>query len=386
MLPLQYYEALNLLFRVENTLRIFVFAVLKASIGEGYGNLQVGDSTLAGTAKNRRKQEATHGYMSSPAGPNPLMYLTFAELQRLILSKSGWPHLRKYFPMSQNVLEQHLDAIGVIRNALAHFRPIDGDRIDSVRLRVAEMLPHVESCVLGLLTFTEEVPHTLSEEWFLELAAVQGRYVAIEVRRSGERAATDFVACVLRYRGRVLARHAAGEYSVSMLITPAVLGRFDRLKAAVVCGYDEIDVDACSVDDEECVLEKCAVLVLSLRALRENLGGVTADLARLVCEIDEDSELGPGDHARLVRALRVKVRKTEIQTMSWDRNELTHEPVGPPRPLWSWDLTGASMTDAIEESSPVEYWTNSWKGEWGMVAGNFISHTWRFPWIPADVS
>jgi hypothetical protein len=48
---------------VENTLRIFVFAVLKASVGESYADFQVGDSTLLGTAKKRRALEATHGYI-----------------------------------------------------------------------------------------------------------------------------------------------------------------------------------------------------------------------------------------------------------------------------------------------------------------------------------
>src|SRR2546422_9028840 len=85
-LRIEYFEAFNLLFRVENTLRIFAYAILKAAVGDDFANFNIGEKTVARIAESCRNREARHGYLVAPAGSrsNPFSYLTMGELSELI--------------------------------------------------------------------------------------------------------------------------------------------------------------------------------------------------------------------------------------------------------------------------------------------------------------
>src|SRR5207237_9077479 len=77
---LHYYEALTVLFRIENALRMFVYVILKnehkskwleLSIASDDGN----QSSISAIAKKRVAQGETYGYLGYPMS-SPLMHLT----------------------------------------------------------------------------------------------------------------------------------------------------------------------------------------------------------------------------------------------------------------------------------------------------------------------
>ena len=82
-LAIHYYEALNILFRTENALRLLVYVVLKNEHREKWVNLSMlgdeGDSSISSVAKKRRSQAQTCGYLGYPV-TSPLLYLTTGEL------------------------------------------------------------------------------------------------------------------------------------------------------------------------------------------------------------------------------------------------------------------------------------------------------------------
>ncbi|MDH3359625.1 MAG: hypothetical protein OEL55_02035, partial [Desulfobulbaceae bacterium] len=90
-LHIHYYEALNILFRFENSLRVFVYSILKNEFLDEWKNcsfaLNEGESkSISGIAKQRIKQSESFGYLGFDITA-PLMHLTSGELVELIVSE-----------------------------------------------------------------------------------------------------------------------------------------------------------------------------------------------------------------------------------------------------------------------------------------------------------
>lgn len=96
-----YYEALNILFRMENALRVFVYVVLKNKFGEKWAGTTLHtvdeeQSTIAATASKRMSQAKGFGYLGYEIS-SPLMYLNSGELTRLITSDAYWDLFKHFF-------------------------------------------------------------------------------------------------------------------------------------------------------------------------------------------------------------------------------------------------------------------------------------------------
>lgn len=68
---LHYYEALNVLFRVENALRILVYVVFKCNRRDKWAEIslssdEAADTTIAALAKKRIAQHEMFGYLGHP--------------------------------------------------------------------------------------------------------------------------------------------------------------------------------------------------------------------------------------------------------------------------------------------------------------------------------
>jgi hypothetical protein len=133
-LLLHYYEALNILFRMENALRVFVYVVLKNHFHERWEqtNIKTTDdeqTTIASAASKRQAQARGFGYLGYEIA-SPLMYLNSGELTNLICSDAYWTLFKPFFRGKKDIMKNKLDEIGTVRNALAHFRPIKYDDIE----------------------------------------------------------------------------------------------------------------------------------------------------------------------------------------------------------------------------------------------------------------
>ena len=93
----RYYEAFNLLFRIENALRVFAYVVLKNEYGGKWVDLSVtsdeaGEGSIGSIARRRISQASAFGYLGYSI-PCPLMYLTGGVLicaVRQAVSKTEW--------------------------------------------------------------------------------------------------------------------------------------------------------------------------------------------------------------------------------------------------------------------------------------------------------
>jgi len=163
-----YFEALNTLFRVENSLRVFLFAVLKTTFEEKWLDINVTsddakEATISKIAKQRKAQAKTFGYLGYKT-PCPLMYMTSGELIRIITSDSYWKHFNMYFLGSKEIIKNKLEEIGSVRNALAHFRPIKQDDVDLIKQNARHVLSNIEVCLVDMMSCANTVPTNTSEE------------------------------------------------------------------------------------------------------------------------------------------------------------------------------------------------------------------------------
>ena len=140
-LHLHYYEALNILFRMENALRVFVYVVLKNNFKDKWSEaaiqtLEDNQSTIAAAAAKRLAQARGFGYLGYEIS-SPLMYLNSGELVRLICSDTYWELFKPFFRGKKEIIRTKLDEIGSVRNALAHFRPLKYDDVEVIKQNVS---------------------------------------------------------------------------------------------------------------------------------------------------------------------------------------------------------------------------------------------------------
>ena len=167
-----YYEALTLLFRIENALRMLVFMELKSTKGSQWLGVQIATAdgaelSIDNVAKKRRANDETFGYLGHRTR-FPLMYLTSGELVGLILSERLWPNFGKYFSAGKRVVALKLQEIGTIRNTLAHFRPISQGDVEVVKQNANQILADVESAIQSARCI-DRVPSNCPDQWYAEL-------------------------------------------------------------------------------------------------------------------------------------------------------------------------------------------------------------------------
>ena len=161
-----YYEAFNLLFRIENALRIFVYIVLKNELRDKWADAVIDNDeqgTLNSLAKKRMSQAQTFGYLGHTI-TCPVMHLNSGELTRLIVSEAYWKLFKPYFLGSKEIIKSKLDEIGSIRNSLAHFRPIRADDVDVIKQNSKHVLLGIERFLEQVLLQSDVVPTNTPDE------------------------------------------------------------------------------------------------------------------------------------------------------------------------------------------------------------------------------
>ncbi|MBK6949924.1 MAG: hypothetical protein IPH16_19265 [Haliscomenobacter sp.] len=100
-LKIEYFEALNILFRVENSLRVFVYIILKNGFQDKWKDLSITsddaeNSTIGAIAKNGLLRHKNYAYLGFVLN-SPLLHLTSGELIRVITSDAYWKLFKNYF-------------------------------------------------------------------------------------------------------------------------------------------------------------------------------------------------------------------------------------------------------------------------------------------------
>ncbi len=187
---LHYYEALTVLFRIENALRTFVFVILKENKKSSWAELSIktedgSDTTIAAIAKKRLAQDKAFGYLGYTIA-SPLMHLTSGELIRIIMTDAYWPMFADHFPAMKSIVQTKLEEIGNVRNALAHFRPITTDDVQVVKQNANQVLSGVQRLLTDIVDCREVVPTNSAESWYNDLKMLSGPFVQLGFNQSAD--------------------------------------------------------------------------------------------------------------------------------------------------------------------------------------------------------
>lgn len=172
-----HYEALVILFRIENALRVFVYTILKNKFKEEWLNQSVTsddseEGTINSIAKKRLRQADNFGYLGYTI-LCPMMHLTSGELIRLIFSDAYWQFFKSYFPGARDIMKNKLEEIGTIRNSLAHFRPIKNDDIELIKQNSKHVLMKIDKYISEMFSCDKIVPTNTTDDWYKNLSTIK---------------------------------------------------------------------------------------------------------------------------------------------------------------------------------------------------------------------
>jgi hypothetical protein len=363
---LHYYEALNILFRIENSLRTFVYVVLKNVHGSKWTELSIGsddgDTTIAAVASRRRSQAGTFGYLGYPAS-SPLLFLSTGELTRLITSDAYWRYFAQYFPAAKGIVATKFEEINSVRNALAHFRPLKGDDVETVTQSSKHVLTRMEACLYALLNCDDTVPTNSPHAWYAALRVLGSPYCALSFSQSADE---EWVAVTLTFTSPHLKDHTSDSFRRIDALTvegPAILREHADLANYVTCTTERIPYSTVRREGAPAI-RKRIVFGFSQKTLTQAGDSIRNGMEQLLSQISEETELIQQDNlarGRIVRSAHVTAHFKENQ----DRAV----------------VDARRLVSSYSESDPAEWW-----GGVSSYSQHFVSSTERYPWMATDVS
>ena len=366
-LRIHYYEALNLLFRVENALRILVYVILKAEYSEKWTNLTMesegADTTIGAKARQREKQASNFGYLGFPV-TSPLMYLTTGELIRIILSDSYWKYFKAEFPAGKHVVETKFAEINSVRNALAHFRPLNPDDVETVKQASKHVLTSVERTLDDLLACPDSVPTNSSEEWYSILRALRNDQCRLAFAQSPDK---RWCRVDVRVRLSILSKRTAGRgyfsFTVANIDSPAILREFSDLTDRATYLIESPEISLLSAEGKAS-FEKTLSFGFARSVLSTGAGEIGDGMAGLLSLLSEETELIEQDNLARGRLMKTASLGSTVPE-GRDHGYIS------PDPLYS----------GYSEGDPAEWWGNI-----DLFERDFISATHTYPWMPVDVA
>jgi hypothetical protein len=175
LLP-HYYEAVNVLFRFENTLRVFAYIILKKNLGMKWADISIDSedntqSTLKAIAKKRQSQDSNFGYLGYTFS-SPMLYLTSGELFKMITHDSYWKYFKNWFLGSKEIIKNKFEEIINVRNAFAHFRPLKQDDVEVVKQNILHLMNKIENQIGQIINNNDRVPSNTKDEWYQSLKSL----------------------------------------------------------------------------------------------------------------------------------------------------------------------------------------------------------------------
>ena len=369
-LYLHYYEALNLLFRIENALRVFVYMTLKCHQKAAWTNHQIPgedgeEGTIASIAKRRIAQSEAFGYLGHPVSC-PIMHLTSGELARLIASKTNWPLFKPYFMGSKEIIANKLEEIGAIRNSLAHFRPITPDDVDVLKQNSKHVMIGIEAMLSQAMAQRDVVPTNTPDDWYAHLNTLGSELCKIGFRQSKDE---QWVRLALSYECPIVSVEpkwqSRVEYRVLTIVSRSFL-TFENLRNEVVYLYEHVPFVR-KHSDRPPEFQKTVSMVFARSTLAEGYEGVLSDLEQLLRDISRETELIQQDNL---------ARGEVVQAVSADAVKRR----GPDERTY-WEIDKQSLVTKPDQNDPPEFWGSLE----ALTTSDFIAQTSRYPWMRAQV-
>ncbi len=366
---IHYYEALSLLFRVENALRIFVYVVLKNEFGENWDALEISSdenskTSIQALARQRIEQNRAFGYLSYPIN-SPLMHLTSGELVRLVIHDSYWKYFKPYFMAAKNVVTLKLQEIGNIRNALAHFRPIKADDVEVVKQNANQVLATVEKTLVDIVRCDQGVPSNTDDEWYSALRSIGTQRAKLSFSQSVD---NNWVRIDMRYFPPILSQNSWAKrisYKVINIRPLDVLKSYGGLSTSVIFLSESVTYVAMPKDFKP-KFQKRLRFTFSKKTLGKRHAEVRSQFEELLKQIDEETDLLSEDQlarGKLLNSCTISATQRDDEDRQW------------------WDFGYSNLWTPVQEDYPAEFWRP-------LDASNpdFISNTEEYPWMPVHVS
>ena len=369
-LKIHYYEALNILFRFENSLRVFVYAILKNEFFESWRDCNFSmpggeQGSINSLAAKRIRQAESYGYLGFDIKA-PLMHLTSGELVELITSETHWPKFRPYFRGNKEIIKNKLLEIGTIRNALAHFRPIKPDDIELVKQNSRHTLLGVEECLRNIFTQNLRVPTNTSEEWYLELSTLGADRIKTVPFYS-----TDELWINVRLNFSIPILSKSGEpdgflsFVVPKINTPNILLTHPVLCKHVTYFTEHVNYPVLS-QDYDIKVTKDLNFVFRKDILVRNHTAIANEFREVVRKVTEECDLLGQD--QLARGSVVE----SAEIFSW-----WSQPEGQEG---KWAHFYFQLTQPYQANHPDEYWGLNEN------TADIVAARKRYPWMPEDIS
>jgi len=375
-LHLHYYEALNILFRMENALRVFVYIILKNQAHEKWAEtmLQVAEDkqlTIAAAAGAKMKQAEGYGYLGYPIN-SPLMYLNSGELTRLIVSDGQWKAFKNHFKGTKEIIKTKFDEIGTVRNALAHFRPLKDDDIELIKQNIKHAFLGIEECLKEITSISNIVPTNTAEDWYRSLSKLSNDPCTVQLYQSKRE---EWVRIEITYSCAILnmEKYWEGYYSYKILnlLSPAIVKLPDYSDLAKLCTYVMEHIPHAPMEkDFKPDFKKQTSLIFNKSVLKEHHAIIKPALQKLIAKIKEESDLIKEDN--LARGSLVESIKTNARYIKNKEDETSG---------W-WNTRNENLACPFGENDPAEYW-----GDLDLLyQSDFIAGSTKYPWMPSDVS
>ena len=121
---------------------------------------------------------------------------------------------KDFFRAARNVVTLKLQEIGIIRNALAHFRPLSSNDVEVGKQNANQMLSLVEKTLIDLLQCGSNVPTNTHDEWYGSLRNLGTDLISLRFSQSSDE---SWVRINLRQKITVVGNKLASKRSSQMV-------------------------------------------------------------------------------------------------------------------------------------------------------------------------
>jgi len=369
-LHIHYYEAFNILFRFENSLRIFVYAILKNEFFDKWKECSFPASennsqTINGLASKRISQAENFGYLGFDIIA-PLMHLTSGELVDLITSNSYWPKFKIYFKGNKEIIKNKLLEIGTIRNSLAHFRPIKSEDIELIKQNSRHTLIGVEECLSNIYNQSIRVPTNTCEDWYTSISTIGTETITTIPYYSSDEL---WVNIKLSFKTLILEKQQLMtnfyRFVVAKINTPNILLNHKELAKYVTCVTENVGYPSLS-EEIDIIINKDVNLVFRKDILSEYKNKISDDIKNAVQCINSECDLLSQDN--LARGLIAE----SAEVTAWFYK--------PENEDGKWNYQYNSIYQEYKPNHPDEYWGLH------QSASDIVGGCQRYPWMPENIS
>lgn len=366
-LHLYYYEALNILFRFENALRIFVYVILKRELGKDWDQASIGDGiTIKTETKKRISQAKEHGYLGYEV-TSPVLYLNSGELTEILTSEAYWKYFAKYFKATKSVVLTKLQEIGTVRNSLAHFRPVKQDDVDLIKQNSKHVLLQIENCLSHISSINDVVPTNTETGWYKEIKPIGNKQLMTSLFHSLDQ---QWVRIELSYEVPTLQKNMYAEtfcaFKVANLRTTEILKRYSSIREH--CIYvSEAPVYGSFRKDQSISIAKSISIVLARTTIDTAHQPIAEELKEIARLVEAETALLMEDN--LARGHLIEPQSGTAHYRTGNNNDK----------YWAFDVE--KLKTPLEDVEAVEFW-----GQRTHYVDDFIAATSRYPWMPSSVS